>query len=305
MKIKATLFLAALCAVSLNSYAQRGEWTGSNTVWSYDMTKKTAGQDSVGGDNLSLVSTGATEAFLPSPSSGSAIVTSTKGSPSFIHQSGSNASVKVRAANEDGSPAKFSLFGIKEATPVAAISFTITPNHQAKKSDWYIVLGKEALFFKDGKTTLPINKTGSSPNAAVFASFRLQSSEGFGEKAAEKYRFQTREQAELEDDITWANSNTNLFTRGKKHEVEIYANNTMGEQSYTLNGTTYKVPKRSYHLWIDGKKIGADFQANAVRRNQPLDSFLIMSRDAVSGSVGSKNASTIEVRDVKIKYAAR
>ncbi len=299
---KLSLFAVSLCFAVAHSYGQQGEWTDFKTTWEYDLTKKTAGQDSIGGDNLSFVSAAGSETFLPSPSSGSAVISSTKGNPSFIHKSGSNASLKIRGANQDGSPTKFAIFGIKEATPVAAISFTILPNHQAKRSDWYFVLGKDALLFKDAKTILPISRTGSSPNSAIFASFRIQSNETFGSNSSDKYRFQNRQQPELEDDITWGNSNTNLFIRGKKYEIEIYANNTLAEKTYTLNGTEYKLPRRTYHLWIDGKKFGGDFQANAVRRNQPIDSFLVMSRDAVEGSMGSVNASTLEISDIKIKY---
>src|SRR5690606_8109751 len=137
---------------SLHSYGQRGEWANSGTVWEYDLTKNTPGQDSVGGDGLSLVSVAGNEKFLPGPASGSAVVSSTKGTPSFIHKSGAQASLTIRGANTAGSPAKFAVFGIKEASPVAAIAFTITPNNQAKSSDWYFVLGRDANLFKDAAT---------------------------------------------------------------------------------------------------------------------------------------------------------
>lgn len=297
--------LMALSLCSLYSYAQKGEWSKLGSAWEYNMSKKMPNQDSIGGNKLLFVSSEGKETFLVSPPSGSAIVASTKGSPSFIRKSGSDASLKIRAANENGSPTKFAVSGIKNATPVMSIAFTIKPDHNATKTDWYFVLGKSSSIFTDQNTILPINKTGSSPNGYVFASFRIVTSTSFGDKTINNYRFQLRQHAELEEDITWVNSNNNVFTKGKSHRVEVYANNGNVAQKYTLNGTEYAVPAYSYHLWVNSTKFGGDFKANAIRRNQPLDSFLLMSRDGVENEGSPSNLSTLEISDVKVKYATK
>lgn len=303
-KITTRIFIA-LCFSSLYSYAQKGDWEKPGGVWEYNMSKKMPGQDSISGDNLQFASSAGKETFLVSPPSGSAMVSSTKGNPSFIRKSGSNAGLKIRGASTDGSPTKFAVSGIKDATPVMSISFTIKPDHNATKTDWYFVLGKSSPIFTDPGTILPISKTGSSPNGHIFASFRIQSNASFGDKASNNYRLQLRQQPELEEDITWTNNNTALFNKGKSHQVEIYANNGATAQKYTLNGSEHTLPARTYHLWINSTQFGGNLPANAIRRNQPIDAFLLMSRDAVAGTDGPSNLSTLEISNVKVKYASK
>ncbi len=301
--MRKVLIIAFLMAGSL-AQAQTGTWTNRGTSWGYDFSKQDGKLGlSVTGDGLKHISTaGAAPQFLPAPSSGSVHVSSIAGTPSFtLVGKGETAGLKINSSSKNGNSTKFAGYHIDQPTPVVNFSFNLTiDNNDATKENWYFVVGRTTPFFTEPLVGLAINKTGSSSNGAIFSAFRLITDVA----KPELIRFQVRTQASLEEEVGWTGSNTSIFKKGGSYKIEVFNNNSNAEQSYTMAGGDKKLAKRSFHIWVNGKQVGADFSANGIPARKNLDAFTIMSRDASYTGTETNNTAAIVVNNVKLNYAA-
>ncbi len=300
--MKKLLIIAFLMAGSFAN-AQTGTWSNPGTSWAYDFSKQDGKLGlSVTGDGMKYVSTVGSATFLSSPSSGSLLVSSVAGAPSFtLVGKGTNSGLKINSSSKNGNSTKFAAYDIAQASAVVNLSFNLTiDNNDATKENWYFAIGRTTPFFNDPTIGLAINKTGSSSNAAIFAAFRLITD--FAKP--ELIRFQVRTQESLEDEVGWTGTNTSLFKKGGSYKIEMFNNNSSAEQIYQMDGQDRKLAKRSFHIWVNGKQIGGGFSANGIPARKNLDAFVMMSRDASYTGTETNNSAAIVVGNVKLNYAA-
>lgn len=301
--MKKTLLILSLL-INGSVWAQTGPWTNSGSSWVYNLGKGdgTLGKN-VKGDELHHVSTfGSKATFLPMPPSGSVMVSSVTGTPSFtLLGSGDAAGLKINGSSNNGSAAKFAGYDIQNATQVVNMSFTLDlEKTSATKENWYFIIGRTAALFNQPKMGLAINRTGTSSNTSIFACFRLI----LDPSKPDNMKFQVRTHADLADEVGWAGTNANVFKKGSSHKVEIFCNNSSAVQNYNMGGKDNSLDARSYHIWVNGKQVGGTYAGNGMPAKRNIDAFLIMSRDASMTGETVDNAAAITIKNVKLNYSA-
>lgn len=101
--------------------------------------------------------------------------------------------------------------------------------------------------------------------------------------------------------------NASFQADGTSHQVELYCNNSDKDQYYTAENTSVTVKPQTFHLWIDGNKIGEYDIANAgeasISTGKPLDSFMVYT-SGKTDETGELGYGAIELGDFKIDYVS-
>ncbi len=71
---------------------------------------------------------------------------------------------------------------------------------------------------------------------------------------------------------SWKASGITKFDQGENYFLEIFANNSLNPQDYTLNGTDYTLASGTWDLWVDGVRYDA-IAKSRLDTGTPLDSF--------------------------------
>jgi hypothetical protein len=300
MKIKLTLFLLVL-AIAESSQAQ---WKNNQTM-SYTFGSIKNSFERKEEKSIFSISDVKKTGFLPTPSSGASSV--------FIagNSSGSfqlNGDESLSSNIGDIGMSRFLVNGIKDATDVLKLSLNLKFDAQATgKGNYTLAIGTD-----NGKLFTP--KTASAvwrSNSEVFTNLLW----GFS-ATSNQINFAYREGSDASKTTTMKTIDRTTFVKGNTYQVDIYCNNSAEDiQKYTVAGTEYTLPSAMFHVWVNDKKIGADFPKSievdgdqglatgtsiALQKGSPLNSF---SFTANNGSAESKISGTIS--KVNLVYAKK
>src|SRR5690606_30531963 len=173
-------------------------------------------------------------------------------------------------------PAKFSWYNIAEATPIAALSFTLDLDASVTNGQLIIPFG----YSTDVSSTF--NNTGQLTNtitAGVFGAIRLDFYGG--NIATLSYRNSTPGYTVI---------NNNVFDKTGNYQIELYCNNDVVEQKYVKGGVTYTLPSQTFNIWVND--VAMQITSNSLKDfpatgeldiNQVVNSFSVN----LSGNTGT------------------
>lgn len=106
---------------------------------------------------------------------------------------------------------------------------------------------------------------------------------------------------------TITDPNASFQADGTNHRVELYCNNSDKDQYYTAESTSITVKPQTFHLWMNGNKIGEYDIANAgeapISTGKPLDSFMVYT-SGKTDETDELGFGAIELGDFKIDYVS-
>lgn len=218
-----------------------------------------------------------TPGFLPFPPYGTSRVflPANSGANFELQGIGDARKLKMIAAST-GAPAKFSWYNIAEATPIAALSFTLDLDASVTNGQLIIPFGYST------NVSSTFNNTGQLTNtvtAGVFGAIRLDFYGG--NIATLSYRNSTPGYTVI---------NNNVFDKTGNYQIELYCNNDVVEQKYVKGGVTYTLPSQTFNIWVND--VAMQIASNSLKDfpatgeldiNQVVNSFSVN----LSGNTGT------------------
>ena len=208
-----------------------------------------------------FISTTASTAFLPTPTSGTARVRVGTNPGSFVLANpglaslGTNTELQFSSNTGSSSTSKFSIYDYtngKTGYVKFKIAFSGGTNGVYKFS-----LGDGANFSDN-------NAIGT---AQIFAGIEWT----LGASNAITYRVLN---AATYGTTGITNSNTQFVqSTSTVYEVEVYANNTTSSTNYTRSSTTYSLAPSTWDLWVDGTLVGDDLAKGSIGSDVIFDSY--------------------------------
>lgn len=257
MKIKFLLyfFLITLC------HSVHAQWAVENPAWVYSFTNGTAGTVSSTSSTQRLISS--SSSFLPATTSGiwRVLLPSTTSGPSSYTLDPIANTLNINPS-PSSSVTKFSVYDIASPTSIVTASFTIT---LSKVNSTSSVINSPAYQWSIGNkgantsatTNIYDNDSGvNNPlnfGKGLFNAIRFQYNGG-ATSSNDNYSVGIRWSGSAASTSSASTSYITLSGGNLSHDipykVDVYCNNSSGNQVYTRGSVFYTVPKGSFHLWI-------------------------------------------------------
>ncbi|WAC40717.1 T9SS type A sorting domain-containing protein [Pedobacter sp. SL55] len=245
MKKQLLLIFGMLFSINF-LYAQ---WA-NNGEWNYGLTTTPSTFSTVGTNSSSNATTAG---FLPLTPSGNAGV--------YLNASAASGSFSLTNDNKliaqlpTASFARFSVNSVTSATDVVINSFKIKFSgaiNTADAGNYVYAIGKHS-----GNLFNPAsNNNVFRSSAELFTALRWTPIATANSTAI---RFEYRLGSDASSTTTYTTIDQTTFVKGGEYDVDVYCNNSSAAKTYTVSATPYSLPANSYHIWVNGSKIGADF----------------------------------------------
>lgn len=246
---KLKLNLALILALAGANFAKAqtyGVFNGATqpTFWSYDLSVATGSLAATSIDKIAISNSKSVD-FLPAPTSATSRLYLPAGTGSKADVSGG--ALKLTATSS-GSPLKFSTYDIADAKTVSSIFFDISFNGTRAKNGIIILGFGQNMPGQVFNNTNQILSTAAS--TGLFGGLRLEFYGG--DDIQTYYRTSKFANGNFEDFKT-------IFDRNAdKQSVEIYCNNSAKNQSYKRDNKKFKLPAKTFHVFVAGKQLVAD-----------------------------------------------
>ncbi len=292
--IGAFVYPKSLYEVQLNERKSLAPWLNSSN-WSYTFGNQTGTfVNTVGTTGVSSLSNSTNNGFLPVPNgANTGVYIRSSGNAVFTLDGNHNLSLNTSTA---GTLSRYSVNNISVASSVAKFSFNIdfSSAGQADVGNYIFAVGNNK-----GKLFVP-SYAGSVYRASdeVFTALRFTPNTSATSSTID---FSYRLGSDATSTTTYSLINNTTFSKGGKYYIELYCNNSGSLQTYKESQTTYTLPNNSYHVWVNGLKIGGDYPRSievngstglssgtsiALANSETLNSFLFLSNNGSSNSTG-------------------
>jgi hypothetical protein len=299
MKIKSLLLLATI-AFSTTSY---GQWK-NNQAWDYSFGTTKAVFENKKEISTNSVSDAKKAGFLPLPNAAiTSVMIGPKGTGTFTL----NGDETLTAKMGDVGMTRFAINNPNTATQVLKFSCVLKFSETATgKGNYTLALGND-----QGKLFSPKHLGGVwRSNSEVFTSLAWNFPAN-----SEQINFIYREGSDASKTTTQKPINKTLFVKGAENKLELYCNNSETTQKYKVGNTEYELPSATFHVWVNNKKIGADFPKSievdgdqglaagtsvALAIGKPLNSILISTNNG-----SEESQSDVTISKVSMVYATK
>jgi len=227
--------------------------------------------------------------FLPYPSQGTGRVSSSTGSPRFdLEGSGESAALKITASFQ-GTIGKFSLYNTG-ASAVTALFFKMSFNTEPNNGNWLMAIGNHLAHNDNNNRFNDASGVPSTERTEIFSALRW--SIGTGNSIDFAYRQKSG------STISYATVNGASFVKGGTYNVEVYCNNSDGEQDYNRGSENYTVDAGTLHVWVDGIRLGV-FPASELVRKKELTAFLFTGNNS---NLPAQNSAQLTLSGIQLHY---
>ncbi len=289
MNRKLLLFAASLL---MSAGIANAQWT-NNAAWNYSFGTGTGTFTTLGTNSSSNA---ITAGFLPITPSGNAgvYINSAATSGSFTLNGDESLTEKLATAN---GMVRFSVNSVAGATDVVMNSFKIkfsAPISTADAGNYIYAIGNH----KGNLFNVTSNNSVYRASNELFTALRWTPT---ATANSTTIKFEYRIGSDASTTTTYSEINSTSFVKGNEYEVTVYCNNSSISQTYTVASTPYTLPTNTFHIWVGGVKLGADFPRSietngtggigsgtsiAVANGSALNSFLVSGAGA-TGATGS------------------
>lgn len=219
------------------------DWSGDFPSFAYDLGTGSGTLNPTSSIQVSE-STNGSPGFLPEPSTGVARIQLAANAAQEVAFGSSAVDLGTSGVSV---PNKFSLYDITEYTSLARISFKLNFNdtHRA-----YFAIGIGSAEIADVGNNIFKGNVGymdgtvAPARPGLFAALRIPI--GGATASTIQYRNPNPNSANA------SHANGPVVPRNGSIEFELYCNNTSISKTYERNGTSYTLPGRSLHMFIDG-----------------------------------------------------
>ncbi len=289
-----SVYPSSLYEAQFNERKRDSTWS-SSINWRYTFGKQTATFNNTDGTiGVSSFSNSTTNGFLPIPDGANAgVYIRSSGNALFELDGKHGLSLNTSTL---GTLSRFSVNNISEASSVARFSFHIdfSPSGLADAGNYVFAVG-------NNKNKLFVPSYGSSVYRAsdeLFTALRWTPNTSGTSTAID---FAYRQGSDLTSITNYTLINNTVFLKGGKYYVEVYCNNSGASKTYKKSKTTYLLPNDTFHLWVNGVKLGGDYPRSievngstglnsgnsiALANGAALNSFLVSSNNGTSSSSG-------------------
>lgn len=189
---------------------------------------------------------------------------------------GTGASLAVTSP-DGGSTNKFSISGI-DGTALFSVGFKVKLK-SGSKGTYKFAIGKDpGLLNASGIGYTPFSNNLNFSSSATLPTFLILQ----WDISASGYQLSVQQKDKrliaLDSSLNPAVS----FSNGKDYNIQIYANNTLNEEIYTINSTSYTVAAGASHIWINNHlllnaKGNANFITSELAENEVINSLMFLS----------------------------
>ncbi|MBK0382362.1 hypothetical protein I5M32_05250 [Pedobacter sp. SD-b] len=183
-------------------------------------------------------------------SDGSGELNITKKGPSFFKGAG----LEMLAGT---TTSKFAIYDIA-GTSVLKNSFNIKFDNSTN-GQWYYANGNSV----DDEDVFRGNSNIKEGSDEIFAGFRWQMAEG--DEIAFAYRNGTK----------WSTLKGTSFAKNTEYMLDIYANNSKEDKTYTKEGNNQTIKAGTSQVWVNGTKVSMDFPNPGLEAGKAINAFII------------------------------
>lgn len=202
-------------------------------------------------------------------------------STTFLPRSSTNKSLRARVRTSSDGTGEFNLVK-KGANFIKGAGLEIVAGNTTSKFSLYNA-GAVAV----AKTSFNIKFDDSSAGQWVFANGvsgnsddLFQGNSGVKETSNEVFaglRWNLSPANEMNfytrNGMKWANVKSFQFLKNTEYLIEVYSNNSAEEKKYTKEGE-HSLKAATYHVWVNGKRIPADFVTGGLDAGKSLNALL-------------------------------
>ncbi|WP_162846952.1 polysaccharide lyase family 8 super-sandwich domain-containing protein [Mucilaginibacter gracilis] len=238
----------------LNTDLARAQWVNV-AQWSYDFGTITNSYTNTPGTNKSSTSTASTAGFLPVTSGGNTgvYISGSAANGAFTLNNNHTITEQLPTSNM----VRYSANDIPSATDVVLNSFTIKFSSSISTADAGSYM--YAIGHNNGNLFNPVSN--NSVNRASNELFTVLRWAPVTTAGSTGITFAYRLGADSLTITTYTTIDATTFAKGGTYNVEVYCNNSTSAtaKTYTRGGVSYNLPQNTFHIWVNGTKIGSDY----------------------------------------------
>jgi hypothetical protein len=292
--MKKQLLTLISCLFTIASFGQADWICGEKSDMLVDFSAGTGnGQTTFTGTSASSITTynSTSPGFLPKPPTGTVrVVSGSSTSPGIFTLIGN--SLKINASSTN-SAAKFNWYGLSGGSALSLISFTVNFTNASSTADWICLVGSQGTsttIFDGSSSNISVSNTSTASNPEIFAVLKWNVLSSNTSKMECAYRVKPNATATI-----GMNTVSTTFDRGVNYKIQLLCNNTPITQKYTVNGVTYSVGSRKYHMWANTVQVPVstnvyDFPANELAVNEDVNAFGIFGANSKTGTTANNSA---------------
>lgn len=281
MKFKIICLILFSAFVSIAKAQNYGTWKGAKeaVIWSYDLASGTGTGKKYNAAGSSE-STKDNPGFLPYPPVGVAkVIVAPEGGRGFSL----NKSALTFTASKTEAPNKFSIVDIPQTAPVGSLFFTLSFNDGVKGTAVLAFGNSQAALFKNTAAYTNTKQTG------VFGAVRFIVGSTF-----------TNPEQRVANGSAYVHKpfDEDLFEKSGYLNVEIYSNNSNGEQSFTRKGNLYTLPASSFRVFVNNKAVKLNGSEN-LKTTGELDQNMAIDALLLTGSSSAEQTLELSISNIK------
>lgn len=290
--INSIVYPSSLYEAQLQQRKGNNPWSNSLN-WKYTFGTQTGTfSNTVGTTGVSSLSNSTNNGFLPvSAGANTGVYIRSSGNMLFELDGKHNLIMNTSTA---GTLSRYSVNDIQVASAVGRFSFNIDFNkpNLADAGNYIFAVGNNK-----GKLFLPTH-SGSVYRASdeLFTALRFTPNTS---ATSNNIDLAYRVGSDASTTTTYSSISIPTFFKGGKYYVEVYCNNSGSSQTYKESNNSYTLPNNTFHIWVNGVKVGGDYPRSievngsaglssgtsiALANGAALNSFLFLSNNGSSNS---------------------